>query len=66
MVTILSLSEKLSVGWISTLALFGSRLGSLASSRATDITLEGWESVLLGAAKMTLIVPNEGLEKAFL
>ena len=65
MVPILSSSEKLSVGRISTLALFDSKLESSAGSRATNITLEGWELVLLGAAKMTLIVPNRGFEEAF-
>ena len=65
MVPILSSSEKLNADWISTLAFFGLELDSLADSRATDITLEGWEPILLGATKMTLIMPNEGLEEAF-
>ena len=30
--------------------------------RATDITLDGQDLILLGAAKMTLIVLKEGLE----
>ena len=30
--------------------------------RAIDITLDGHDPVLLGAAKMTLIVPKGGLE----
>ena len=30
--------------------------------RAMDITLDGQDPVLLGAAKMTLIVPKGGLE----
>ena len=30
--------------------------------RATDITLDGHDPVLPGAAKITLIVPREGLE----
>ena len=65
MVLILSLSEKLSANRIFLLALFGSELGSSVGSWATDITLEGWEPVLLGAVKMTLIVLNGGLEEAF-
>ena len=65
MVPILSLFEKLSAGQISTLALFGSELKSSADSRATYITLEGWEPVLPSATKITLIVPNGGLEEAF-
>ena len=63
MVPILSSSEKLNASWISTLALFGSELDSLADGQAIDITLEGWEPVLPNAEKMTLIVPNEGLKK---
>ena len=63
MVSILSSFEKLSAGWISILALFGSRLLSSVDSRAIDITLEGQELVLLGAAKMTLIVPKGDLEE---
>ena len=35
-------------------------------SQATDITLEGQELVLPGAAKMTLIVPRGCLEEASL
>ena len=64
MVPILFLFEKLKVSWISTLALFGLKLKSSTYSQATDITLEGWELVLLGAAKMTLIVPKRALEEA--
>ena len=40
------------------LALFNLALEFLAGSRATDITLDGEDAVLLGAAKMTLIVPT--------
>ena len=65
MVPILSSSEKLNKGRISSLALFGSELESSAGDLATDITLEGRELVLLGVEKMTLIVPNEGLGGAF-
>ena len=65
MVPILPLSEKLNAGRISTLALFGLELESSIDSRAIDITLEGWEPVLPGTLKMTLIVPNGGLEEAF-
>ena len=35
---------------------------SLEDRRAMDITLNGHDPVLLGAAKMTLIVPKGGLE----
>ena len=66
MVPILSSSEKLSVGQMFILALFGSRLLSSTNSRATNITLEGQESVFPRAAKMTLIVPKGGLEEAYL
>ena len=31
--------------------------------RATDITLDGLDPVLLGAAKITLIVPKGGLKE---
>ena len=66
MVPILSLSEKLSAGWIFTLALFDFELEFLADSRVTDITLEGQELVLPEVAKMTFIVPKAGLEEASL
>ena len=66
MVPILPLSEKLNAGRISTLALFGSELESSTGSRATNITLEGWEPFLPGVEKMTLIMPNGGLEEASL
>ena len=66
MVPILSSSEKLNAGWISILALFGSRLLSSANSRATNFTLEGQESVFPKVAKMTLIVPRGGLEEVSL
>ena len=46
----------------SSLALFGSRLVSSEGRRATDITLDGHDSVLPGAAKITLIVSRGGLE----
>ena len=65
MIPILSSFKKLSASRISTLALFGSELESSTSCRAIDITLEGWEPILPGAAKMTLIVPNGGLKEAF-
>ena len=44
------------------LALFGSRQMSLEDRQATDITLDRHDPVLLGAAKITLIVPRGGLE----
>ena len=34
-------------------------------SQATDITLEGHEPVLPGAAKITFIVPMGGLKETF-
>ena len=46
----------------SSLALFGSRLVSSEGRRATDITLDGHDPVLLGAVKITLVVPRGGLE----
>ena len=48
------------------MGLFGSRLESLAGSRATDITLEGHEPVFPGVAKITFIIPIGGLRKCFL
>ena len=66
MVPILSSFEKLSAGWISTLALFGFELESLADSRATNITLKGQEPVLPRAAKITFIIPKRGLEEVSL
>ena len=36
---------------------------SLEDRQATDITLDGYDPVLPGAAKITLIVPNGGFEK---
>ena len=64
MIPILSSFEKLNAGGVSNLALFDPELAPLAGSQAMDITLEGQEPVLLGAAKMTLIIPKGGLEKA--
>ena len=39
---------------------------SLEDRRAMDITLDGQDHVLPGAAKMTLIVPKGGLEETSL
>ena len=64
MVLILSSSEKPKTGWISILALFGFELESSAGSRAINITLEGQESVLPEATKMTFIIPNGGHEES--
>ena len=36
---------------------------SLKNRRAMDITLDERDPILPGAAKMTLIVPNRGLEE---
>ena len=58
--------EKPRIGWVSILAHFVSELESLASSRATDITLEGQEPVLPEATKMIFIIPNRGLEESSL
>ena len=66
MIPILSSFEKLNAGGVSNLALFDPELAPLAGSQAMDITLEGQEPVLLGAAKMTLIIPKGGLEEAYL
>ena len=66
MVPTLSSSEKPRTGWVSILALFGSKLESSAGSRATDITLEGQELVLPRTMKMTFIIPNGGFEESFL
>ena len=65
MVPALSSSEKTKVGRVSILAFFGSKLSSLADNRTTDITLEGQDPVFLRVAKMTLIIPEGGLEGAF-
>ena len=46
----------------SSLALFGSWQVSSEGRRAMDITLDGHDPVLSGAAKITLIVPIRGLE----
>ena len=62
MVPILSSSEKPITNGHSTLALFGSWLVSPEDRRATDITLNGHDPVLPGAAKITLIIPKGGLE----
>ena len=66
MVLTLSSSEKLNVGWMLTLALFGLEFESSTDNRATDIILEGQDSVLPRAVKMTFIVPKRGLEEASL
>ena len=66
MVLIFSLSEKLNIGRISILALFGLELVPSAGSRATNITLERQEPVLPRAEKMTFIVPKGGLEESSL
>ena len=66
MVLTLSSSEKLNAGRISILALFDLGLESSANGQATNITLEGWEPVLLEVAKMTLIVSKGGFEEASL
>ena len=65
MILVLSLSEKPRIGWISILSLFGSELLSSVDSQATNVTLEGHEPILLGAAKMTLIILRGSLEEAF-
>ena len=66
MVLILSSSEKPRTSWISILALFGSKLESSVGGQVKDITLDGQDSVLPRAVKMTLIDPRGGLEGASL
>ena len=66
MVPTLSSSEKFNADWILIIALFGSEFESLADSRMTNIILEGQDSVLPKAMKMTFIVPKGGLEEASL
>ena len=66
MVLILSSSKKPRTGQVSISALLGFELFLLVGSRAMDITLEGQESVLPRATKMTLIVPKGGLEESSL
>ena len=66
MVPMLSSTEKPKTGWTTGLALLGSQPKSPVGNRATDITLDSQDPVLPGAAKMTLIVPNEGFTESFL
>ena len=65
-VPILSSSKKLKTGQISTLPLFESWGKSSVGVRAIDITLEGWEPILLREVRMTPIVPIVGLVEASL
>ena len=60
----LILFKNRETGWISILALFGSKLESSIGSRITDITLNGEDPILPMVAKITLIVPRGGLEEA--
>ena len=46
--------------------LFGSGPESSTGGRVIDITLEGHEPVLLGAVKITFIVPMGGLKEVSL
>ena len=66
MVPILFSFENPSIGEAPFLDLLDSRSLSSVESRATDITLEGKESVLPDAARMTFIVPMGGLKDMFL
>ena len=66
MVPSLSSSVKLSANLILILAPFGSEFEFSVDSRAIDIILEGQDPVLLGAVKMTFIVPKGSLEEASL
>ena len=63
MVPTLYLSEKLRVGQKSILPLLELGVKSLACGRAIDTTLDGYELVLLGVARITLIVPKGGLKE---
>ena len=65
MVPYLSASEKLNINGTFILALFGIELESSSERQDNDITLEGQDPVLLGAAKMTFMVPRGGLGAAF-
>ena len=65
MVPCLSAFEKLSTRGTFVLALFGIELESSSERQDTDITLEGQDPVLPGAAKMTFMVPRGGLGAAF-
>ena len=65
MVPYLSASEKLNTNGTFILALFGIELESSSERQDNDITLEGQDPVLPGAAKMTFMVPRGGLGAAF-
>ena len=62
----LSSSKKLKVGWTSILLLFRSGFKSSTNGRLIDITLDRKEPVLPKVVRITLIVPNGGLEEASL
>ena len=64
MVPTLSSSEKPNTNGMHILALLGIELDSSAGQRDTDITLEGQEPVIPGAAKLTFIVQRGSLEEA--
>ena len=60
----LSSSEKLKAGQTSILLLLESGIRISANGRSIDITLDGWEPVLPGVVRITLIIPKSGLEEA--
>ena len=64
MVPTLSSSEKPNTNGTPILALLGIELDSSAGERDTDITLEGRDPVLPGAAKIMFVVPRRSLEEA--
>ena len=65
MVLCLSASEKLNTRGTFVLFLFGAELHSSSELPDTDITLEGQDPVLPGAANMTFMVPKGGFDAAF-
>ena len=65
MVPYLSTSEKLNTRGTFVLFLFGTELHSSSEQQDTDITLEGQDPVLPGAANMTFMVPRGGFDAAF-
>ena len=65
MVPTLSSSEKLKTEGGYILGLFGSGPKSSVGGQATNITLKGHEPVLPRAAKITFIVPMDGIKETF-
>ena len=65
MVPCLSTSEKLNTNGTFILTLFGIELESSSEQQDIDIILEGQDPVLPRAAKITFMMPREGLGAAF-